>query len=81
MIVAVDYGMGNLRSVQKAGEFLGKRIRITDKASTIRKADKIRIEKISEQRFAIFICRKFLSEATIHPPCITSYFWIIDRIK
>ncbi len=41
MIVAVDYGMGNLRSVQKAGEFLGKKIRITDKPATIKKASKI----------------------------------------
>ena len=41
MIVAVDYGMGNLRSVQKAGEHLGKRMRITDKSSTIKKASKI----------------------------------------
>lgn len=41
MIVIVDYGMGNLRSVQKAGEFLRKRVKVSDSAMVIEKADKI----------------------------------------
>jgi glutamine amidotransferase len=41
MIVIVDYGMGNLRSVQKAGQFLGKRLCVTSSASAIKKAKKI----------------------------------------
>jgi len=41
MIVIIDYGMGNLRSVQKAGQFLGQRLRVTDSISVIKKAKKI----------------------------------------
>lgn len=41
MIAIIDYGMGNLRSVQKAFEFLGYEAIITDKTEIISKADKI----------------------------------------
>lgn len=41
MVVIIDYGMGNLSSVQKAGESLGYRLRLTDSAALIKKADKI----------------------------------------
>jgi len=41
MIVIVDYGMGNLKSVENAAAYLGKRAIITDSASRIRKAGKI----------------------------------------
>ena len=41
MIVIIDYGMGNLRSVQKAFEFVGYDAVITDDIEKIRKADKI----------------------------------------
>jgi len=41
MIVIIDYGMGNLRNVQKAGEFLGKTLRVTDSPTIIKKAKKI----------------------------------------
>ena len=41
MIVLVDYGMGNLRSVQKAFERCGAMPKITCEASDIEKADKI----------------------------------------
>ncbi|MFA5007608.1 MAG: imidazole glycerol phosphate synthase subunit HisH [Candidatus Omnitrophota bacterium] len=41
MIVVIDYGMGNLRSVQKAGEHLGKNLRVTDSPAVIKKAKKI----------------------------------------
>lgn len=41
MIVIIDYGMGNLRSVAKAGEFLGKAMKIADSPATIKKAKKI----------------------------------------
>jgi glutamine amidotransferase len=37
----IDYGMGNLRSVQKAIERVGFDAPITDDADTVRKADKI----------------------------------------
>lgn len=41
MIVIIDYGMGNLRSVQKALEKGGAQTLITDDAKKIAKADKI----------------------------------------
>lgn len=41
MIAIIDYGMGNLRSVQKALETVGAQTQITHAASTILKAEKI----------------------------------------
>jgi glutamine amidotransferase len=41
MIVIVDYGMGNLRSVEKAAQFLGKNVKVTESANLIKKAKKI----------------------------------------
>ena len=41
MIALIDYGMGNLRSVQKAFEVCDARPKITSSASDIEKADKI----------------------------------------
>jgi len=41
MIAIIDYGMGNLRSVQKAFEFLGFEAVITDSPEVIEKADKV----------------------------------------
>lgn len=41
MIAIIDYGMGNLRSVEKAFEKVGFDAVVTDKADTIENADKI----------------------------------------
>ncbi len=41
MIVVVDYGMGNLKSVKNAAALLGHRVCVTDKFSIISKASKI----------------------------------------
>ena len=41
MIAIIDYGMGNLSSVQKAAEFLGGRSRIISSPGDLYKADKI----------------------------------------
>ena len=41
MIAIIDYGMGNLRSVEKAFEKVGFKSVVTDKSETIEKADKI----------------------------------------
>lgn len=41
MIVVIDYGMGNLRSVQKALEIVGGKAKVTSDAKDIRKASKI----------------------------------------
>ena len=40
-IVIVDYGMGNLRSVQKAFEHCGAETKVSGNASEVKKADKI----------------------------------------
>lgn len=41
MIAVIDYGMGNLRSVSKALEYLGASVRVTGEAAVIRQAEKI----------------------------------------
>jgi len=41
MIVVVDYGMGNLRSVENAFAFLGIKVKISDSPEVLRKAKKI----------------------------------------
>lgn len=41
MVVVVDYGMGNIRSVSKAVEFLGKRVKVSDRPEDILSAEKI----------------------------------------
>lgn len=41
MIAIIDYGMGNLRSVQKALEFVGQEAVITDKKEDLMRADGI----------------------------------------
>jgi glutamine amidotransferase len=41
MIVIIDYGMGNLRSVQKAIEAVGARAEITSDPDRVRKAEKV----------------------------------------
>ncbi len=41
MIVIVDYGMGNLKSLENSARFLSKRVRVSDSPATISKAKKI----------------------------------------
>jgi glutamine amidotransferase len=41
MIVIIDYGMGNLRSVWKAFERVGAKARVSDRSSDIEKADAV----------------------------------------
>lgn len=41
MIAIIDYGMGNLRSVQKAFEFVGFEAVVTDDINVMEKADKL----------------------------------------
>ena len=44
MIAIVDYGMGNIHSVQKALESLGGEVIVTNKPAGIKKSDKV-VEK------------------------------------
>ena len=41
MIAIIDYGAGNLKSVENASLFLGKKVKVTDSVNTIKKAKKI----------------------------------------
>jgi len=41
MIVVVDYGMGNLRSVEKAFEKAGARVRVSSRPGDVKRADKV----------------------------------------
>ncbi|NIA20574.1 MAG: imidazole glycerol phosphate synthase subunit HisH [Anaerolineaceae bacterium] len=52
-IVIVDYGMGNLRSVQKGLEKVGAKTRITHRADLVARADKIVVPGVGAFRDAI----------------------------
>ena len=41
MITIVDYGMGNLHSVEKAFDFLGAEVRVSEKPEDVKAADKL----------------------------------------
>jgi glutamine amidotransferase len=41
MIAIVDYGAGNIRSIEKALEYVGARVRVTDDATLIDQADAV----------------------------------------
>ena len=53
MIAIIDYGMGNLRSVQKAFEYLGYKAVITQQPSEIQKADKVVLPGVGAFRDAM----------------------------
>ena len=53
MIAIIDYGMGNLRSVQKALEKVGADARVTQKTEDIRGADKIVLPGVGAMRPAM----------------------------
>ena len=53
MIAIIDYGMGNLRSVQKAFAFLGAEARITDDPSAIAEASHVVLPGVGAFRDAI----------------------------
>ncbi len=53
MIAVIDYGMGNLRSVQKAFEYLGYKAVITQQPSEIQKADKVVLPGVGAFRDAM----------------------------
>lgn len=53
MIAIIDYGMGNLRSVQKAFEFLGYEAVITDQAAQILSADHVVLPGVGAFRDAM----------------------------
>jgi glutamine amidotransferase len=58
MIGIIDYGMGNLRSVQKAFEFVGEEAVISSDAEVLRKADKIVLPGVGAFGDAIATIRK-----------------------
>jgi len=53
MVVVVDYGMGNLKSVNNSALFLGERILISSSATTILKAKKIIIPGVGHFAMAV----------------------------
>ena len=62
MIAIIDYGMGNLRSVQKAFEFLGFDAEITDNPEKIAGADKVVLPGVGAFCDAINNCLLFLRQ-------------------
>ncbi|MBQ6173707.1 MAG: imidazole glycerol phosphate synthase subunit HisH [Clostridia bacterium] len=76
MIAIIDYGMGNLRSVQKAFAYLGSDARITDDAALIRDASHVVLPGVGAFRDAIARLREtgldeaFLGAAGAGKPCL-----------
>lgn len=58
MITIIDYGMGNLRSVQKAFEHLGYKAEITNEYKKISKADKLVLPGVGAFADAAEVLRK-----------------------
>lgn len=53
MIAIIDYGMGNLRSVQKAFEYIGQKAVITSKAADLKDCDHIVLPGVGAFKDAI----------------------------
>ena len=58
MIAIIDYGMGNLRSVQKAFEYLGMEAVITEEIEVMQKADKVVLPGVGAFKDAMETIRK-----------------------
>jgi glutamine amidotransferase len=58
MIVVIDYGMGNLRSVYKAAQFLNFSLKISDSAAIIKKAKKIIFPGVGNFGQAVYELKK-----------------------
>lgn len=58
MIAIIDYGMGNLRSVQKALEFVGQEAVVTDDIKEMEKADKLVLPGVGAFGDAIYTIRE-----------------------
>ncbi len=65
-IAIIDYGMGNLRSVQKAVEHAGGKAVVTRSPRTIRRADKVVLPGVG----AIGDCMKHLKEYRLIDPIL-----------
>ena len=59
MITLIDYGMGNLRSVQKGLEKVGARVNVTDRAEDLRTASGIILPGVGAFRDCIHELTKF----------------------
>lgn len=58
MIAIIDYGMGNLRSVQKALEYIGAQTQITSDPSAIEKADRVILPGVGAYRDCIHMLQE-----------------------
>ena len=69
MIAIIDYGMGNLRSVQKALQFVGQDAVITSDLDEINKADKIVLPGVGAIGDAMETIRKKGFDKAIYKAC------------
>ena len=69
MIAIIDYGMGNLRSVQKALQFVGQDAVITSYLDEINKADKIVLPGVGAIGDAMETIRKKGFDKAIYKAC------------
>lgn len=63
-IALVDYGMGNLRSVARAFERIGREVRVTSRADELRAADRVVLPGVGSARDAMTaLCANGLDDA------------------
>lgn len=65
MIAIIDYGMGNIHSVQKALESLGAEVKVTDQPEVIKKSDKIVLPGVGAFDDAVLALKKQGLAATL----------------
>lgn len=69
MIAIIDYGMGNLRSVQKALEYVGQEAVVTSDKAVIEKADKLVLPGVGAFSDAISTIREKGFDKLIYDGC------------
>ena len=79
MIAIIDYGMGNLRSVQKALQFVGQDAVITSDLDEINKADKIVLPGVGAIGDAMETIRKKGFDKAIYKACDEGKPMVFDK--
>ena len=74
MIAIIDYDAGNLKSVEKALQFLGQECVITRDFHEIKKADKVILPGVGSFGDAMSQLRKFELDKVIHEVA-GNHFW------
>ena len=53
MIAIIDYGAGNIRSIEKALEYVGAIVQVTDEPDTVNKAQAIVLPGVGDRKSVV----------------------------